>query len=177
MAAYARAAGAAVQVVEVDPVRRLVAHYDGYPTPPLDRCLQQVGIAVTATGRAAVIGVNDLHQSRKGLVLVNAGHGGAEIEVEGIKAAAEARDHVADHVVRYRLEGGANVLLLGDGYPLNIVTNAGSPEPVLLHFAVMGLALEWLTRTDVPPGEVELPSVIDREAASLALDAFGLAHG
>ena len=177
VAAYARAAGAAVEVIEVDPVRRLVAHYDGYPTPGLEECLGRVRILVTSTGRKGVIRADQLKSSRDGLVLVNAGHGGEEIDVEGIRSSAVMVDHIADHVVRYGLESGPSVVVLGDGYPLNIVTNAGSPEPVLLHFAVLGLTLEWLTRNALNPGVHPALSAIENEAAELALRALGKAVG
>jgi adenosylhomocysteinase len=178
VAAYARAAGAAVEVVETDPVRRLVAHYDGFPIPRLDDCLRRAGVVVTCTGRPGVLGLNQLGDARDGLVLINAGHGGDEIDVESIKKAAIAVDHVTDHVVSYRLEGGPKLLVLADGHPLNIVTNAGSPEPVLLHFAVLGLTLEWLTRGgDHPPGLLQVPEQIESLAAELALTALASAHG
>lgn len=177
VAAYARAAGAAVEVIEIDPVRRLVAHYDGYPTPGLEECLGRVRILVTSTGRKAVVRVDQLRNSRDGVVLVNAGHGGDEIDVEGIRKAAVIVDHVADHVVRYGIESGPSVVVLAEGHPLNIVTNAGSPEPVLLHFAMLGLTLEWLTRHAIPAGEHPALPAIENEAAELALRALGKAHG
>ncbi len=63
--------------------------------------------------------------------------------------------------------------VLGDGHPLNIVTNSGSPEPVLLHFAVLGRALEWLaTNSDLQPGETVVPEDIERQVAELALAAI-----
>lgn len=177
VAAYARAQGASVEVVELDPVRRLVAHYDGYPTPALDELLSRARIVVTATGRKGVLRVEQLGRVGDGLVLLNAGHGGDEIDVAGIRKAAISVDNVSDHVVRYGLEGGSSVVVLADGFPLNIVTNAGSPEPVLLHFAVLGLTLEWLTRHSIPPGEHPVQPAIEDEAAHLALRALGKAHG
>lgn len=178
VAAYARAAGAAVEVIEADPVRRLVAHYDGFPIPTQADCLQRAGVVVTCTGRSGVLGLSDLAGARDGLVLINAGHGGNEIDVPGIKRGAVAVDHVADQVVSYRLEGGPKLIVLADGHPLNIVMNAGSPEPVLLHFAVLGLTLEWLTRGgDLPPGLIQVEERIENLAAELALTALTSAHG
>jgi len=177
VAAYARAAGASVEVVEPDPIRRLKAHYDAYPTPALDDCLKRVGIAVTCTGKPGVVTVDKLKESRNGLVLVNAGHGSDEFDVKAIKAASTKVDQVADLVVRYGIEDGPTIVLLADGNPLNIVTNKGSPEPVLLHFAVLGLTLEWLTHTTLEPGEVRVPPSLEDEAAELALQALGMAHG
>ncbi|MCO4744178.1 MAG: hypothetical protein KC912_05280 [Proteobacteria bacterium] len=172
LAMYARAAGMSVEVVEPDPVRRLFAHYDGFVSPDLDEALSRAGVVVTATGRPGVLSVDHLAKARSGVVLVNAGHGGNEIDVSSIQAAAERVDHIGEQVVRYRLENGPRVTVLGGGHPLNIVTNAGSPEPVLLHFAVLGLALESLATGDFPAGEVIVPDAIEAEAAAFALHAL-----
>ncbi len=177
VAAYARANGASVEVVETDPVRRLYAHYDGFPVPSLDGMLERAGIVVTCSGHRGVISADRLSRARNGLLLINAGHGNREIDVRSIKAAAAGVDQVADQVVRYRLEDGPVVALLADGHPLNIVMNSGSPEPVLLHFAVLALTLQWLTRHAVAPGEVAVQPAIEEEAARLALEALGLGMG
>ena len=180
VAAFARALGAVVEVVEEDRVRRLVARYDGYRTPSLEECLRRVGMVVTCTGRRSIITAEMLAASREGLVLINAGHGGDEVDVDGIKAASVAVDQVADRVVRYRLSDGPTVVLLADGHPLNIVENAGSPEPVLLHFALLGLTLEWLTRPaarHLAHGEHLVEDEIEQRAAELALDAHSVGHG
>jgi adenosylhomocysteinase len=130
---------------------------------------------VTATGASNVVSAHDLLEAKDGVVVANAGHGGDEIDVRGIQRAANRVDHVADHVVRYRLENGPRVTVLGGGHPLNIVLNSGSPEPVLLHFAVLGLAVEWVAQNRVSPGEVLVPDEIENQAASLALEALDLA--
>ena len=147
------------------------------PTPELDQCLQQVGILVTATGRRGVIGVEALRAARNGLVLVNAGHGNREIDIAGLKAEADVMDQVADQVATLRISGGPNLTILADGHPLNIVMNAGSPEPVLLHFALLGLTLEWLTQAGLEAGQTIVPARIEQEAAGLALEALRTAHG
>ncbi|MBX2797439.1 MAG: hypothetical protein KTR31_07225 [Myxococcales bacterium] len=177
LARYASAAGMAVEVCETDPVRQLFAHYDGYPTPTLEEGLQRARLLVTATGRRDAVTLAHLEHARDGLILVNAGHGGDEIDVEGIRRVCKRRDHVADQVARYQLESGAALTVLGDGHPLNIVVNSGSPEPVLLHFAVLGLTLQWLaSQPDLSPGEVIVSEEIENRAARFALDALNPAR-
>ena len=173
LAAYGRAAGAVVEVVEIDAIKRLVAHYDGFPTPDLDDALSRVAIAVTATGRPDAVPLDALQRARSGLVLVNAGHGGDEIAVSRLPEVADEAVVIGRHCKRYKLPGGPWLTVLADGHPLNIVLNSGSPEPVLLHFAVLGLTLEWLTKNELSPGEVQVPASIEREAAKLALEALG----
>ncbi len=172
LAAYGRSAGMAVDVVETDPIRRLFAHYDGYPTPPLARALNTAGIVVTATGRSGSITVDELKNARDGVVLLNAGHGGDEIDISAIARIADRVDNIAEQVVRYRIDGGPRVTVLADGHPLNIVLNNGSPEPVLLHFAVLGLSLEQLATLKLGSGEVALPEGLEADAALLALECL-----
>jgi adenosylhomocysteinase len=172
LAAYGRSAGMAVDVVETDPIRRLFAHYDGYPTPSASRALTTAGIVVTATGRSGSITVDELKNARDGVVLLNAGHGGDEIDISAIARAADRVDNIAEQVVRYRIEGGPRVTVLADGHPLNIVLNNGSPEPVLLHFEVLGLSLEQLATTHVEPGEIAVTEELEAEAAMLALECL-----
>lgn len=179
LASYARAANMSVEVVESDPVRRLFAHYDGYPTAELTDAIARAALIVTATGRAGALPYEALQAAQDGAVLLNAGHGGDEIDVAGLAAAAENVDHIADKVVRYSLpDGGPQLTVLAGGNPLNIVTNSGSPEPVLLHFAVLGLTLEWMARFgDLDAGVQNVPAEIETRAALMALEALRPGRG
>ena len=174
IAAYGRSAGLNVEVAETDPIRRLYAHYDGFPTPDLVSGLARASIVVTATGATGAVSADQLAGARDGVVVLNAGHGGDELDITGLQRIAENEDHIADRVVRYQLPDGPRVTVLGDGHPLNIVLNSGSPEPVLLHFGVLGLALAWLADStdELVPGEILIPEEIERRAAVLALDAL-----
>lgn len=174
LALYSRQSGMTVEVVETDPIRRLFAHYDGFPTPTAQEAMSRANVLVTATGRPRVIPVDDLMEAREGLVLVNAGHGGDEIDLTGIRDRAQSEDNISDGVVRYRLKGGPRITVLGNGHPLNIVLNAGSPEPVLLHFAVAGLTLQSLVEDDYPNGEIAVPERIESAAATLALRSLAV---
>ncbi len=169
VAAFARAAGATVEVAENDPVRRLVAHYDGFATTDAVPALKRARIVVTATGRAGTIGPAELSVVPDGSTLLSAGHGGDEIDVAALRGQAETIDMIGERVVRYTLPGGRRVTVLAEGHPLNIVANSGSPEPVVLHFALLGLALERLCTQAFPPGEVALPPDLEDEAARAAL--------
>lgn len=174
LAGYARAAGLTVEVIEEDPIRQLFAHYDGYPTPELYEAVTRAGLIVTATGRAGAVSTKLLSNAQDGVVVMNAGHGGDEIDVGGLRDLAKEEDHIDEQVVQYTMPNDRRITVLGGGHPLNIVLNSGSPEPVLLHFAVLGLTLEWLAGEpeDLVPGETVVPESIERRAARLALKAL-----
>jgi adenosylhomocysteinase len=169
VAAFARAAGATVEVAESDPVRRLIAHYDGLATTDTVPALKRARIVVTATGRARTLGPAELAVVPDGSVVLSAGHGGDEIDVAWLRANASTIDQIGARVVRYTLPLGRKLTVLADGHPLNIVMNSGSPEPVLLHFALLGLGLERLATTAHEPGEVALPIELEEETARAAL--------
>jgi adenosylhomocysteinase len=173
VAACARANGACVSVVDSSPIRRLIAQYDGFETPTIEEVVAQSQVLVTATGSRNALSLELLKQARDGAILVNAGHHNDEIAVEALRREADAVDEVGPQVVRYALQGRQLVVLAG-GNPLNIVMNSGSQEPVLLHFTVLGLALEWLAQqVDLGPGEIIVPLSIEEEAARCALSARG----
>lgn len=173
LAEDARALGAVVEVVERDPIRRLVAHYDGYVTPTLETGIARADIAVTATGTPGAIPLEVLQGARSGIVLVNAGHGGDEIAIKRVQEVADEGDQLGPLCMRYKLPGGPWLTVLGRGHPLNIVTNAGSPETVLVQFALLGLTMEWLVKNPQQAGEVPVPEALEAAAARMALEALG----
>jgi adenosylhomocysteinase len=172
IAAYARAAGMFVEVVEADPVRKLFAHYDGFPTPRLNQALERAKFIVTATGKGGVMGKRQIERARHGVIFANAGKDGHEIDVSELRLSATTVDHISEHVVRYHFENGKSATLLGNGHPLNIVMNSGSHEPVLLHFGVVGLTLEYLLTNDLENAAQIVPIGIERQAAQEALFAL-----
>ena len=91
--------GGRVTVVEVDPVRALVAHMDGYRVAPLRQALPDADVVLTATGLVEAVGVGDLPLLKDGVLLANAGHSDREIDVAAIAAAA---DEVVDAAGRRR---------------------------------------------------------------------------
>ena len=172
VAMFARAAGATVEVAENDSVRRLIAHYDGFATTDAVPALRRARIVVTATGVVNTLGPNELAVVPDGSVVLSAGHGGDEIDTGWLRTHATMTDQVGDHVVRYTLPGERKVTVLADGHPLNIVMNSGSPEPVLLHFVLLGLGLEQMAGAPHEPGEVALPPRLEEKAAQAALSVL-----
>jgi adenosylhomocysteinase len=135
--------------------------------------VRRAQVIVTAGGVRHSLPLELLREARTGAVLVNAGHGADEIDVDGLARASEGVDQIGPRVVGYQLPDGPKLMVLAGGNPLNIVMNSGSQEPVLLHFAVLGLGLEWLTRNTPPPGEVALPPSLEASAAEVALGVLG----
>jgi adenosylhomocysteinase len=87
VAANFRNARAIVSVVEVDPVKRLQALFDGFLVPEREAALRTADVVITVTGAQDVVTAADAPLLKPGAVLANAGHFPFEIEAEALTAA------------------------------------------------------------------------------------------
>ena len=179
---YLKQAGASVAVVEKDPVRRLVAHYDGYLISDMASALSTSELVVTATGVPGLIGAREWSLCRDGLVLVNVGHWSREIDLPAVRAMAVSSQAVSDRLSAFELPGSRGlrtVYLAAGGSPVNVTLLSGSPEPTLIHLTTEILCLDYLCRLQragqsLPCGETPVPTVVERQASILALEALAL---
>lgn len=176
VAFHLQRAGAVVAVVESDPCRRLIAHYDGFAIASLIEALQQSELLVTCSGQKSVVPEDDWRHARSGLIVLNVGH--KSEEVDSLKRAAGSVSRYSEHLDRYVLPQG-DILLATQGSPANVVMLTGSPEPTLIHLTTEMLALNYLAEcvdrgTELMPGEHPLPGGVERQASLLALAALGL---
>src|SRR5919199_5773619 len=76
----ARGMGAIVTVTEVDPIKALEAHMDGFNVSRLSDVAERGEIFVTCTGQTDVIRQEHIKKMKNGAVLANAGHFDVEID-------------------------------------------------------------------------------------------------
>ena len=181
VANYLRRTGATVFVVEMDPIRQLVAHYDGFGLLDLPEALAGCELTVTATGSKAVINAADLAFVRDGAVLMNVGHWAEEIDVAAIRQSAQAQRTVAKHLEEYTLadgNGSKKIFVIAAGGPANVVLLSGSPEPTLIHLTTELLCMNFLATQQeqgsvLQSGEHPVPREVERQASILALRCLG----
>ena len=166
--------GGRVTVVEVDPVRALVAHMDGYRVAPLREALPDADVVLTATGLVDAVGAADVSLLRDGVLLANAGHSNREIDVAAIAdAAAEAWSPRAG-VTTY-LVGGRKVHVLVDGALVNIAGLDGNPIEIMdLSFSVQALSVRELAAGRLPAGVNRFPDELDSLIARTKLETLGI---
>jgi len=119
---------AVVSVVELDPVRRLEAHLDGFLTPERADALRDAEIVVTVTGARDVVTAADLPLLRDDVILANGGHFPTEIAYRAI---------VADRRVQSTLQSaeGIDTVVLADGRRVHVLAgghmvNLNGPRPL-----------------------------------------------
>ncbi len=178
IAERARGHGAAVIITEVDPVRALDAHMQGFRVLPMAQAVPAGQIFITATGSTDVISAGHLAAMPDGAILANAGHFDVEIDVRALaEAAVTVNESVRPYADEYVLPGGRRLILLAEGRVVNLVAAEGSPAAVMdLSFAAQALALARLAAgPDLAAGVHALPEDIDTQIAALTLDSLGVA--
>ena len=178
IAMRARGFGAQVIVTEVDPIRALEAHMDGYRVMPMGQAARISDVLLTVTGNTSVIRREHFEVVKDRAIVANAGHFNVEIDLPALADLAAERRTVRPHVEEYRLADGRRVYILAEGRLLNLAAAEGHPAAVMdMSFANQALTLEYLARhaKTLRPDVYPVPAEIDRQVAALKLHAEGIA--
>ena len=166
--------GGRVTVVEVDPVRALVAHMDGYRVAPLRLALPDADVVITATGLVDAVGADALPLLKDGVLLANAGHSDRELDVAAIADAADGSEERRAGVTTYTLSG-RKVHVLVDGALVNIAGLDGNPIEIMdLSFSVQALSLHGLASGRFGAGLNAFPEELDELIARTKLETLGI---
>ena len=178
VAERARGAGAAVIVVEVDPLRALEAKMAGYEVMPSLEAAERGDVFVTVTGSRRVLRREHFARMKDGALLANAGHFDVELDLEELRALALGGvREVRPLVEQYQLEDGRRLNLLAHGRVVNLAAAEGHPAAVMdVSFALQALCVEELVRhgAEMKPGVCQVPEAIDQEVGRLKLAALGV---
>ncbi|MCS7142693.1 MAG: adenosylhomocysteinase [Aigarchaeota archaeon] len=177
IAARARGLGANVIVVEVDPVRALMAAMNGYEVTTMSEASKVGDVFITATGNTSVIRGEHMNSMKDGALLANAGHYDVEISKGDLEALAVEVRNVSPLVTEYKLKSGRSLYLLAGGRLVNLVAAEGHPSEVMdLSFALQALSVEYIVKNSgrLPVDVLDVPSQIDRSVAMEKLKSIGI---
>jgi len=161
-------AHAYVSVLEVDPVLRLEAMWDGFMVPDRDAALATADIVITVTAARDVVTARDLAILPDGAILINAGHLPFEIDVPGMAAdpSVVSFGPTDDGISTFRMRDGRSIHLLTDGHMVNLAGPrplGNSIESMDLGFSLQARCLEAVARGEVGREScvVPVPRTID----------------
>jgi adenosylhomocysteinase len=162
---------AIVSVVEIDPVARLEAMFDGFTVPDRDEALASAQIIITVTGAQRVITARDLVLLADDVVIANAGHFPIEIDVADLLADPSVAGHSGDEgITTVELADGRKIHLLGEGHMVNLAGPrplGNSIESMDLGFSLQARSLEAVANRSVGREScvVPVPGAIDEWVA------------
>ncbi|MDG6914180.1 MAG: adenosylhomocysteinase [Nitrososphaerota archaeon] len=180
VAMRARGMGSRVTVVEVDPIRALEAHLDGFDVSDIDKAAPAGDLFITTTGMKGVIPYASIEKMKEGAILSNAGHFDVEIDVKTLLSRAKKVKEVRTNVDEVTLPSGKRVYLVAKGRIANLVAAEGHPPEVMqMSFANQMMAAIRI-HADHPKMQKKVygvPPELEDEVAKAALKSMGISIG
>jgi adenosylhomocysteinase len=177
VAMRARGMGARVIITEVEPVRALEAHMDGFEVMPIAAAAKIGDFFCTLTGDMHVIRPEHFVKMKDGAVVANSGHFDVELDLPGLKKVTKKQRDIRPFVREYALKNGRRVYVLSEGRLVNLSSAEGHPSGVMdMSFANQALAAEFLTKKSktLKKQVYPVPPAIDEQIAHLKLKAMGV---
>jgi adenosylhomocysteinase len=177
VAMRAKGLGARVIITEVDPLRALEAHMDGFEVMEMAKAAPIGDIFITTTGDIHVIRREHFKKMKDGAIVGNSGHFNVEIEIDALEAMKKKKRRIRGFIDEYTLAGGKKIFLLGEGRLVNLACAEGHPSDVMdMSFANQALCSEyvWKTGKKLERKVYPVPQEIDKKVALLKLQAGGI---
>ena len=169
--------GARVIVTEIDPINALQAAMEGLQVMPLEDCVGDIDIFVTASGNFDLINIEAMKKMKHNAIVCNIGHFDNEIDMAGLARSGAVRDELKPGTDVWKFEDGKQIIILAEGRLVNLGCATGHPSFVMsCSFTNQVLAqMELFNKTEhYPLGVYVLPKHLDEKVARLHLDALGV---
>lgn len=177
VASRANGLGAKVYVTEIDPIRALEAHMDGYEVMPIDEASKVGDIFITATGQTGVIRKEHILKMKDGAILGNVGHFDVEVDAKFLLNSSKSVREVRPNLDECMLRNGKRVYLIGKGRIANLVAAEGHPPEVMAQsFSNQLLSMIYIAKNNKKIGKkvITVPQEIDKQIAIDALAAMSV---
>ncbi|MFI5404822.1 MAG: adenosylhomocysteinase [Candidatus Gagatemarchaeaceae archaeon] len=180
VAMRAKGMGARVTVVEIDPIRAIEAHLDGFEVSDITKAAAGGELFITTTGQKNVVPYEAIAKMKEGVILANAGHFDVEIDVKTLLSKSTSVKAVRTHVDEVTLPGGKKVYLVGKGRIANLVAAEGHPPEVMQ----MSFANQFMAALHLHDNHSQLEKKVygvspeaEDEIARAALKSMGVSIG
>lgn len=177
VAMRAKGLGAKVIVTEVNAIRAVEAHMDGFEVVPMLEAAKHGDFFVTVTGNRDVITGEHYDVMKDGAILSNAGHFDVEVNKPELAARAESVRTVRRNIEEYKLTDGRKIYLLAEGRLVNLGAGDGHPAEIMdMTFALQAMSLKYVNDNYQNLGAqvLNVPLEIDEQVARHKLASLGI---
>ncbi len=177
VAAKAKGLGANVIVTEIDSVKAIEAHMDGFSVMTMDEAAELGDIFVTLTGCKDVITGRHFEKMKNGVLLANAGHFDVEINKNDLKAMCVDSFEARDNITAYVMPDGRELNLLAEGRLVNLAAGDGHPAEIMdMSFAIQLQSVLYLNSVGktLPNKLIQVPAEIDEQVAAIKLASMNI---
>ncbi len=166
--------GSKVIVTEVDPIKALEAHMDGFEVLTMNEAAKTGDVFITCTGMTQVITKKHLLAMKNGAIVGNVGHFDVEIDTKSLLIhSREVRPNLDECI----LKNGKNIYLVSKGRVANLIASEGHPPEVMaLSFSNQLHSILYILRNHkkMKPQIYDVPKEIDNQVALDALDSMNV---
>ena len=177
LALRAKGMGMDVIICEVNPLKALEAHMEGYRVMPAAEAAKYADVWVTVTGDCKVVDAPAFENMKDGAILCNSGHFDSEINIPWLEEHSVSKVELKPLVEEYTLEDGRKIVLLAQGRLVNLSCAEGHPASVMdMSFANQALAAEYLYQhaSELEHKVYDVPAEIDDGVARVKLQTLGV---
>lgn len=173
----AKGLGAKVVITEIDPVKALEAHMEGFQAMTMDEAAKIGDYFITLTGNRDVIRGEHIDKMKDGAILANAGHFDVEINKPDLEKLSVSKRVVRQNIEEYQLTDGRKIYLLAEGRLVNLAAGDGHPAEIMdMTFALQAISLAYLNDNYKELGidVLSVPAELDAKVARLKLQTLGM---
>lgn len=177
VAMRAKGLGANVIVTEVDAIKAVEAHMDGFRVMPMVEAAKLGDFFITVTGNKAVITGEHFDVMKDGAVLANAGHFDVEVSIPELKKRSTSVRTVRKNIEEYQFADGRKMYLLAEGRLVNLAAADGHPAEIMdTTFALQALGLRYVRENyeTLEPAVINVPYEIDEKVARYKLESLNI---
>ena len=167
--------GSKIIVTEVDPVKALEAHMDGFDVMPIAKAVKLGDIFITCTGMTSVIRKEHLLKMKDGAIVGNVGHFDVEVDANFLLRKSKSVREVRPNMDECTLKNGKKIYLIGKGRIANLVAAEGHPPEVMAQsFSNQLLSILYILKNHkkMKKKVIPVPKQIDQQIAVDALKAM-----
>jgi adenosylhomocysteinase len=169
--------GSKVIVTEIDPIKALEAHMDGFDVLPIKEASRLGDIFITCTGMTDVIRKENLLAMKNGTIVGNVGHFDVEIDTKFLLNDSKSVKQVRPNLDECVLPNGKKIYLISKGRVANLIASEGHPPEVMaLSFSNQLHSILYLLKNHkkLKNQVYEVPKEIDDQVALDALNSMNV---
>jgi len=177
VAMRAKGLGAKVVVTEIDSIKAIEAHMDGFTVLPMIEAAKVGDFFITVTGNYEVIRKEHMLHMKDGAILANAGHFDVEVSKPSLDEISVSKRTVRTNIEEYTTNDGRRLYLLGEGRLVNLSAGDGHPAEIMdTTFALQALSLQYINEhyKELSPQILNVPQSVDEKVATLKLQSEGI---
>ena len=163
--------GARVVVSEIDPICALQASMAGFQVAPIEDCIENADIFITATGNVDIITIEHIRKMKDCAIIGNIGHFDNEIQVEALRNYQWT--NIKPQVDQITMPDKKRIILLAEGRLLNLGCATGHSAFVMstsFTNQVMAQIELWQNHQKYQNKVYTLPKTLDEKVALLHLE-------